>query len=180
MIRETDVYKIGVLTKTHGVNGELSFSFTDDIFDRVDAEYLICRMDGIMVPFFIEEYRFKSQTVALVKFEDIDTEEAARRMTGIEVFFPKDLAGESEDHIYSWSFFVGFGVTDEHAGYLGKIASVDESTVNVLFEIERPDGREFLMPAHEEFIHEIDTQASMLQVCLPDGLCNLENMNDEE
>lgn len=173
MIRENEVYKIGVLAKTHGVSGELSMSFTDDIFDRVDTDYLICRMDGILVPFFLEEYRFKSRSTALVKFEDIDTEDEARKMAGVEVFFPKALAGESEDQIYSWSYFVGFGVTDEQAGYLGNVESVDESTVNVLFEVKRPDGRDLLIPAHEEFIRDIDHDGNMIYVCLPDGLSNL-------
>lgn len=42
MIKREDVYKIGVFNKPHGIHGELSFTFTDDIFDRVEAEYLIC------------------------------------------------------------------------------------------------------------------------------------------
>ena len=60
MIRKEEVYKIGIFNKPHGIHGELSFTFTDDIFDRVEAEYLICLLDGIFVPFFIEEYRFRS------------------------------------------------------------------------------------------------------------------------
>ena len=97
MISEDDVYKIGVLAKTHGVGGELGFTFTDDVFDRVEADYLICRMDGILVPFFLEDYRFRSNSMALVKFEGIDTEAQARRMVGVEVFFPKALAEEGGD-----------------------------------------------------------------------------------
>ena len=69
MIREDEVYKIGMLTKTHGVSGELNMAFTDDVFDRVEAEYVVCRMDGILVPFFMEEYRFRSDTTVLMKFE---------------------------------------------------------------------------------------------------------------
>lgn len=178
MIRDNEVYKIGVITKTHGVSGELCLSFTDDIFDRVDTDYLVCRVDGILVPFFLEEYRFKGRSTALVKFEDIDTEDEARKMTGVEVYFPKALAEEAEDQLYSWSYFVGFGVTDEQAGFLGQIVSVDDSTVNVLFEIRRPDGREFLMPAHEEFIKDINHADSMITVCLPDGLTNLYETED--
>lgn len=64
MIRKEEVYKIGIFNKPHGIHGELSFTFTDDIFDRVEAEYLICLLDGIFVPFFIEEYRFRSDTTA--------------------------------------------------------------------------------------------------------------------
>ena len=43
MIRD-DVFKIGRLGKTHGVKGELSFHFTDDVFDRVDADYILNRI----------------------------------------------------------------------------------------------------------------------------------------
>ena len=67
MIRKEEVFKIGVINKPHGVKGEVSFTFTDDIFDRVDCDYLILLMDGILVPFFMEEYRFRSDNVALVK-----------------------------------------------------------------------------------------------------------------
>ena len=56
--KEEEVYKIGLFNKPHGIHGELQFTFTDDIFDRVDCDYLICLLDGIFVPFFIEEYRF--------------------------------------------------------------------------------------------------------------------------
>ena len=73
MIKREDVYKIGVFNKPHGIHGELSFTFTDDIFDRVEAEYLICLLDGIFVPFFLEEYRFRSDSTALVKLEGVDT-----------------------------------------------------------------------------------------------------------
>ena len=61
MIHEEAIYKIGVMGKTHGVKGEISFIFNDDIFDTANADYLILKTDGIFVPFFIEEYRFKKQ-----------------------------------------------------------------------------------------------------------------------
>ena len=54
VIKREEVYKIGKLGKTHGVSGELSFLFEDDVFDSVDADFLILDIDGILVPFFIE------------------------------------------------------------------------------------------------------------------------------
>ena len=51
MIRKEDVYKIGRLGKPHGIKGELSFMFSDDVFDRVDADYLVVETDGILVPY---------------------------------------------------------------------------------------------------------------------------------
>ena len=108
MIKKEEVYKIGLFNKPHGIHGELQFTFTDDIFDRVDCDYLICLLDGIFVPFFIEEYRFRSDSTALVKLEGIDTAERARMFTNVEVYFPVKHAEEAEDGELSWNFFVGF------------------------------------------------------------------------
>ena len=168
MIRKEEVFKIGVINKPHGVKGEVSFTFTDDIFDRVDCDYLILLMDGILVPFFMEEYRFRSDHVALVKFEDIDTAEEARRFTNVEVYFPKKFMDEQED-VTSWNFFIGFRVEDVHHGYLGEITDVDDTTINVLFSIEK-DGEELLLPAHEEFIIDLDRKKKVMKVDVPDGL----------
>ena len=168
MIRKEEVFKIGVINKPHGVKGEVSFTFTDDIFDRVDCDYLILLMDGILVPFFMEEYRFRSDNVALVKFEDIDTSEEARRFTNVEVYFPKKFMDEQED-VTSWNFFIGFRVEDVHHGYLGEITDVDDTTINVLFSIEK-DGEELLLPAHEEFIIDLDRKKKVMKVDVPDGL----------
>ena len=168
MIRKEEVFKIGVINKPHGIKGEVSFTFTDDIFDRVDCDYLILLMDGILVPFFMEEYRFRSDTVALVKFEGIDTAEQARRFTNVEVYFPKKFMDEQED-VTSWNFFIGFRVEDVHHGYLREITNVDDTTLNVLFAIEK-DGEELLLPAHEEFIIGLDREKKVMKVNVPDGL----------
>ena len=171
MIRKEEVYKIGVLNKPHGVKGELSFTFTDDIFDRVDCDYLVLLLNGIMVPFFMEEYRFRSNTTALVKFEDIDTVEKARQYANVEVYFPVKYNEEDDDDdtIPTWNYFVGFEVEDVNHGYLGTIVHVDDVTMNVLFVIEK-EGEEFLLPAHEEFILDLDKKKRRVLVEIPDGL----------
>lgn len=169
MIREEEVYQIGKLGKTHGVKGEISFLFDDDVFDRVDADYLILKIDGILVPFFIEEYRFKSDSNALMKFEGIDTQEQARDLTGTDVYFPRSLA-DSDDGTLTWSVLVGFDIIDADSGRtVGRIASVDDSTLNILFCLD--DGR--LIPASEDLIIAVDQQARSLTMHIPAGLLEL-------
>ena len=73
MIKKDEVFKIGIFNKPHGVKGEISFTFTDDIFDRVECEYLVCLLDGIFVPFFIEEYRFRRSEERRVGKECVST-----------------------------------------------------------------------------------------------------------
>lgn len=179
MIRKEEVYKIGVFNKPHGVQGEISFTFTDDIFDRVDCEYLVCLLDGIFVPFFIESYRFRSDTTALMKLEGVDTAEKARMFTNAEVYFPVKYVTEAgEGEHYSWDYFVGFKVKDVRHGDLGMIASVDDSTLNTLFIIENPPKEELLMPAQEEFICDIDHKKRLMTVELPEGLIDLDELKE--
>lgn len=177
MIRKEEVYKIGIFNKPHGIHGELSFTFTDDIFDRVEAEYLICLLDGILVPFFLEEYRFRSDTTALVKLEGVDTAERARMFTNIEVYFPTKHAEDAEPDELSWDFFIGFRMEEIHHGKLGEVTDVDTSTINTLFVVDYK-GEELLIPAQEDFIVDIDQKHKVITVDLPEGLLSLEDTEE--
>ena len=169
MIKESEVYKIGSITRTHGVRGEVSFTFTDDVWDRADADYLILCIDGILVPFFMEEYRFRSDTTALVKFQDYDSAEEAKELCGCDVYFPHTLTPAPEEGgEYTWRYFTGFRVVDKQAGDLGEITYVDDSTQNILFHVG-----ERLIPAVESFISDIDHQARIITMQLPEGLLDL-------
>ena len=169
MIKQEEVYRIGRLGKTHGVKGEVSLQFDDDIFDRVDADYLVLELDGILVPFFIEEYRFRSDTVALIKFEDVDTQQRANELTGCDVYFPRALAADDEGEV-SLSLLVGFYLVEANGGTtIGRIAAIDDTTANLLFELE--DGR--LIPANDDLIRDIDTKRKTIKMEIPEGLLEL-------
>ena len=169
MIRAEEVYKIGRLGKAHGVKGEVSFQFDDDIFDRVDADYLVLDIDGILVPFFMEEYRFRNDTVCLVKFCDIDTQQRAQELTGCDVYFPRALAEEAEEML-SLASLVGFEIVDASNGNtVGNIVAIDDSTINLLFELE--DGT--LIPASDELIEDIDAKQRTIRMNIPEGLLDI-------
>ena len=169
MIRQEEVYKIGRLGKAHGVKGEVSFQFDDDIFDRVDADYLVLDIDGILVPFFMEEYRFRSDSVCLVKFCNVDTQQRAQELTGCDVFFPRALAEEG-DEMPSLSMLVGFEIVNAANGKaIGRIAAIDDSTANILFEME--DG--MLIPANDDLIEVIDAEQQQIKMNIPQGLLAL-------
>ena len=169
MIKAEEVYKIGRLGKAHGVKGEVSFQFDDDIFDRVDADYLVLDFDGILVPFFMEEYRFRSDTVCLVKFKGVDIQQRAQELTGCDVFFPRALAEEG-DEMPSLASLVGFDIVNVSDGRtIGNIAAIDDSTVNILFELE--DGT--LIPASDELITNIDAEQRTIRMNIPEGLLDI-------
>lgn len=173
MIKQEEVYRIGRLGKPHGVHGEISMQYVDDVFDAVDADYLVLDVDGILVPFFIEEYRFRSEAIVLMKFCDVDTEQKARELTGSVVYFPRVLAEESTENL-SWAQIIGFTlVEDSTQKSIGTIRGVDDSTVNILFEVEREDGSELLIPASPDLIQNVDAKAKNVCMQIPQGLLDL-------
>lgn len=169
MIKQEDVYHIGRLGKTHGVKGEVSFQFEDDIFDRVDADYLVLDIDGILVPFFLEEYRFRSDTICLVKFCDVDTQQRASELTGCDVYFPRELA-DVEDELPMLAFLVGFDIINAaDNSRIGSVVDIDDQTANILFVLDNG----MLIPASDELISNIDTKHDTITMNIPDGLLEI-------
>lgn len=168
MIRDEEVFKIGILGRTHGVKGELNFQFTDDVFDRVDADYLLLKLDGILVPFFIDEYRFRSNSTALILFSDIDSSEKSQKLVGREVFFPYSLCDVAKKDTFEFTDLIGFSIDG-----VGKITGIDDYTENILFEVEDNNGKQILIPAVDELVEDVDYDNKVLKMNLPQGLVNL-------
>ena len=56
---------------------------------------------------------------------------------------------------------------------VGEIRSVDDSTINTLFELETIDGNDLLVPASDELISAVDTERQTITMELPEGLLEL-------
>jgi len=172
MITKSSVFPIGQINKPHGVSGEMSFSFTSDIFDREEIPYFVFEIQGILVPFFLDEYRFKGSETGLMKLDGIKTEEQARSFYGLTIYLPKKFLEKVENTEIEMDYFAGFSLVDAEKGLLGVISEVDQTTENVLFVIPTKDD-ELLIPAGEEYIENIDHEKKIIYVRLPEGLLDL-------
>lgn len=172
MITRDDVFRIGTIGKPHGVKGEVSFHFDDDIFDRVDADYLFVDIDGLLVPFFIDEYRFRSDETALMTFSGIDTEDKAAELTGCAVYFPRSLADSTDkEGSVSKAEIIGFSVVDAGTGNaIGKVKAIDDSTLNTLFEVTTENGGDILLPVSGDLIKDVDRKDRKITLVIPEGL----------
>ena len=173
MIRRTEVFPIGHFYKTHGISGELAFSFTTDIFDRTDSSYWVLEMDGVFVPFYVVSCRFHSDSSAFVRLEGIVTEQQAKEMIGKVVYYPAIYAEkEDENDDNSIDSLIGFKVIDKNEGDLGEITGIEDSTMNVLLVVS--DGsNELLIPAAGDYIIKMDMKKRILHVDLPEEYLDL-------
>ena len=163
---------VGNITKTHGINGALTAVVREDV-DPDEIKCFWMDMDGIMVPFFIENWRERGSEAILVTFEGFDTQESAKILVGKELFVSRDELPETEDD-------GGFYLSDlkewnviADGKQLGTITGYDDSTINVLIHVDTHDGKRILIPAADEFITDIDRDSKTISFELPAGLLDL-------
>ena len=111
--------------------------------------FVFVKRDGLFVPFRAEQIT---------------------ELVGEEVFVLRSDVQDEGDGDITWQDLVGYTIMDEGVNgetkEVGKIAHVDESTINTLAILE--DER--MIPLHEDFITEIDEDAHVLRVQLPFAL----------
>ncbi|MBR0036812.1 MAG: 16S rRNA processing protein RimM [Bacteroidales bacterium] len=185
MIKQEQLIEIGTIQKVHGLKGEMNVSVSNSVFDDVQrCPYLVCEVDGIFVPFFIESYRWKGNASILLKLEDVDTIAQAEMFCGQPLYFDRRCFSKKEEKEYETveeeeAGLIGYMVEDVNTGILGPITDIDDQTANVLFMVDY-QGQELLLPAAEELIVGIDDEKRIITMNLPTGLVNPAEAESED
>ncbi|MDR1730244.1 MAG: ribosome maturation factor RimM [Prevotellaceae bacterium] len=176
MIKKEDVFQVGKLIRPHGLRGELLFEFSTDIFDEAGADYFICEIDGIFVPYFIEYYRLKGDDSGIIKFDGINSDREAKELIKVNLYLERKTLpdGFSPEDVHGTDFYAGYQITDQDGNIIGKIAAIDDSTENILFCVLSPSDNEILIPASDDYILGIDDEARVIQMEIPEGLLDLD------
>ena len=165
MILLDDLVAVGRFAKTHGVQGEVNVDFDVDV-DLDECEYFVVEMDGIPVPFFLDDYRFRSDVTALVRLDGIDTEPKARQFFGKTIYVePNHIDAADEGDA---SYYLGYLLKDASGAEIGKITAIDDTTANILFEVG-----EHLIPAAAIEVINNDEDRRIMIVSLPEGLLDI-------
>ena len=150
------------------------FHFENLVVDRGSAEYLVLKIDEILVPFFLENYRFKNNDTAILKFEDINTDQQAKKMVGLQVYYPLSyLDDEDNQELTSLKALTGYTLYDEIHGEIGIINTVDDSSYNTLFYVDHATKGELVLPYHDDFLVDYNIANRTITLALPQGIIDL-------
>ena len=163
MITNEQVISIGRITRTHGKRGELQCLMSNEYWDNADATFLILKLDNILVPFRVLDWRGKGSENLIFQLEHISNEQEAQKLVGTEAFMLLTDMNQEDEIMPTWQSLVGYSVLDTDQGELGRVEEVDETTINTLITLN--DGR--LIPIHEDFIIDINSEDKRLTICLP-------------
>ena len=163
MITNEQVISIGRLTRTHGKRGELQCLMSNEYWDNAEATFLILKLDNILVPFRVLDWRGKGSDSLIFQLSHIHDEQEAQRLIGAEAFMLLSDMNQEDELLPTWQSLIGYRVVDTDQGDLGIVEEVDETTINTLITLN--DGQ--MIPIHEDFIIDINSEDKRLTICLP-------------
>ena len=169
-----ELIQVASVVKPHGLKGHLSIklveNFSEEIFEINKPVFLL--IEGIPVPFFIQEIKHAANLVLKLQF--IDSEEQAQKYSNIDVLVKIDVLPDTNDAEYEDEFtdLEGFEVFDENFGYIGKIILFNEIPGNIVFETEFK-GKNIIIPWNEDIIKAIDYDNRKIIINAPEGLIQL-------
>lgn len=176
MITREELILIGHYNKPHGVAGEISATLDVDLDVLQSLTCLVSEMEGIFVPFFVQDYRPKTSETVLLTIDGIGSEQEATRLVNRDIFALKrdydQASDEADADGYPLDYFIGFELKDSDGTCVGEIIDVDEQTENAIFIVRHGDG-ELLVPANDDLIVEFDTDERVMVMDLPQGLLDI-------
>ena len=160
-----DWIPVGRVTRTHGLKGELKFfpADQDDLAVQSDQQIRLGE-----VKFKIESVR-GAKSPFIVKFEGIDSIEAAQSLLGQEVLVDReDFESLPEGEYYRFDI-EGLKVFDDTGKYYGVIEDIIETGSNDVYVV-RGDGKEWLVPMIDSIVQSIDLEQGKLIFHCVEGL----------
>jgi len=172
-MNKKDCFFLGKIVKKYSFKGELLVKLDTDepeLYENLDSVFVDLR--NTLVPFFIESSQLHKSELLRVKFEEVDTEEDADALMKSGLYLPLEFLPKLDNDKFYFHEIIGFKVEDKNFGHVGIITSVNDSTAQSLFEIDR-DGIEILIPMNDEFISKVDKKNKTIFVETPEGLIDL-------
>lgn len=173
MINRENCILLGQFTRPHGTKGMLLLGNRNvDVEDIRKGESVFVEIDGLLVPFFIETYKVISREAALIGIEGVDSETKARSFAGAQVYISEQKVKTGKKIRDEFSALSGFRVVDIELGLVGTAGEINPITNNPLLSVIA-EGREFLIPLHQDIIMEINKKKKEIRIKAPEGLFDL-------
>lgn len=162
--------RVGVISNTHGVRGEVKvYPTTDDVkrFDYLEEAVIDTGKEYIDVNVTSVKY-FKNMVI--LKFEQFNNMDQVIPYKGMDLLVTRENAiplGEGEYFIVD---LVGCKVITDEGEDFGELVDVLQTGANGVYVVKTKDGKEVLLPAIDECVLKKDIENKVITVHIMKGL----------
>ena len=168
-----DLLRVGVITQTHGIRGEVKvFPTTDDPMRFKKLKHCVVQLKREDIELEVQSVKFFKQYV-IVKFKNYDSINDIEQFVKKDLMVTRDNAVKCEPGEYFICDLIGLKVITDDGRELGTLTEVLETGANNVYEVTTPDDKQILIPVIDECILAHDMEAGTVTVHLLDGLLEL-------
>lgn len=168
-----DFLRVGVISSTHGIRGEVKvFPTTDDInrFTKLKEIYLDTGA-GKQLLTILQVKFFKNMVI--LKFKEFDNINEVEKYKGKDLLVTRDKAIELKPDENFITDLIGLQVVTDEDEEFGTVKDIMQTPANDIYVIEGRDGKEYLFPSIKECILDVDLEKKTVRVHIMDGLLDL-------
>ena len=161
-------FQVGVVTKPHGIKGELRVFPTTENPERfkllVGHEVTVGNDSREIVGAKV------TKGMAVVRFRGIDDRNSAEGLLGQKIYISDALALPLSEDMYYERDIIGMGVYDEFGNRLGEIEKILSSPANDVYVVKPEKGKAYMFPAVKEIVLDVSPEDRKMTVRMPLGM----------
>lgn len=168
-----ECFYLGKIVSKHSFKGEVLIKLDTDepeLYEKMESVFV--SLGNNLVPFFIEKSRLHKSSLLRVRFEEVTNESDADKVMGSEIYLPLTFLPKLKGNKFYYHEIIGFTLQDKVHGDIGIIQSVNDTTSQALFEVEKGD-KQLLIPVNDQIITKVDRDNKTIFVETPEGLVDL-------
>lgn len=171
-----DVFRVGVITGTHGIRGDVKILPT-----TADPKRFLTLKDALLgddegktplMPVTVKGVRF-FKNIAITSFEEFRDIGEVERFKGAGLYVTRENAIPLEPGEYYVKDMIGLKVVTDEGETLGTLKNVMETGANDVYVVQMEGRKDLLIPMIPECSRGVDLEAGTLTVHLLPGLLEL-------
>lgn len=165
---EKRMLRVGKITNTHGIKGEVRvLPLTDymERFEELDWVYI----DGYSEKFYINGIKYKSNLV-LLSFKGYEDVNVVQKFKGRYMLIDETQRRDLPEDTYYIADIIGLEVFTIDDEYLGKVHDVIQTGSSEVYVIKKDDNKEIMIPAIKKFIPEISLEKKRITIDPIEGI----------
>lgn len=165
-----DLFKVGVITNTHGIRGEVKvFPTTDDPRRFSELKEILLDTGNEKTVLHISNVKFFKNMVIL-KFKEYNDINEVEKLRKKELFVTRENAVPLEENEYYIADLIGLKAVSDEGEELGEVADVLQSAANDIYVIKKPGEKDLLVPAIKDCVKSVDIPGGRIELHLLPGL----------
>ena len=140
---------LAVITGAHGVTGEVRLKLFGE---GVESLRRFRAFNDSRLT--LSKLRDDGKGGAIARFAEVTDRNAAEALRGTELTVPRSALPSLGEGEYYHADLVGLSAVSEMGAPLGKVVAVENYGAGDILDIERPDGKRFMVPMNESAVPE--------------------------